>query len=147
MSVVCQTTLCAQLTTSPARAMQAPNGVWPCWMPSRAFSIARRMRSVSVTGQMYHASESEHRSGAESALLRMPRLLVEDRVLRPIFVIEVPPLKLVDRKTLGLHGAAQQAAMPACERRATGIIRVGALGHLVIQSDHLGGLAGSQVVQ
>src|SRR5882762_415786 len=130
MSMVSQTTLCVQLTTSPARAMQAPNGVWPCWMPSRAFSIARRMRSASVTGQMYHAgkiqimpenpnqgghAEVGRRQGTAHAFLRMPRLHVEDWILGPILVIEVPPLKIVDREALSFHGPAQEFAMPAGE--------------------------------
>src|SRR5579859_1758441 len=158
MSVVCQTTLCVQLTTSPARAMQEPNGVWPCWTPSRAFAIARRMRSPSVTGQMYHfgtsrvaleerGARSRRRWDVQCAARRLLRLHVEDRVLRPILEIEVPPLKLVDREAFGLHSAAQQFAMPAGERRAAGIIRIGTLGHLIVQSHHLGWLAGFQVVQ
>src|SRR5437899_1816282 len=151
MSMVSQTTLCVQLTTSPLRAMQAPNGVWPCWMPSRAFSIARRMRSASVTGQMYHdgkiqimlenhSAQSGHGRDTPCTLHNTPRLHVEDRVLGPILVIEMPPLKIVDRETLTLHGAAQQLAMPAGERRTAGIIRVRTLGHFVIEADHLGGL-------
>src|SRR5712671_3105187 len=98
MSVVRQTTLCVQLTTSLPRAMHAPNGVWPCRMPSRAFSIARRIRSASVTGQMYHAgngrialedrgARSEHRPDAQCAALRMPCLHIEDRIFGPIVVI------------------------------------------------------------
>src|SRR6476660_2262530 len=113
--MVCQTTLCVQLTASPARAMQAPNGVWPCRMPSRAFSIARRMRPASVTGQMYHGAQTKQGRDESCTLLRAPRLHVEDRVLGPILVIEVPPFKIVDGEALSFHSAAELQAMPAGE--------------------------------
>src|SRR5258706_8588272 len=87
---------------------------------------------------------SKRRWKPQCASLRMPRLHVQDRIFGPILVIEVPPLELVDREALGLHGPAQERAMPVGERRAAGVIRIRTFGHLVIESDHLGGLAGFQ---
>src|SRR5215467_8141688 len=156
MSIVCQTTLCVQLTTSPSRAMQAPNGVWPRSTPSCAFSIARRMKPASVTGQMLSRRTwpvivgTHNRAGCEVRSVissERPGPIVEDRVLRPIFIIEVPPLEIVNREALTLHGAAQQLTMPPGERRAAGIIRIRARGHLIIEAHHLGRLPGFQVVQ
>ena len=40
---------------------------------------------------------------------------VDDRILRPVAMVEVPPLDLVDREALGLHRPPQQLAMPALE--------------------------------
>src|SRR5436190_4423026 len=58
-------------------------------------------------------------------------------VALPIAVIEVPPLGLEDGESLFLHGGAQQVAAGALLGGAAGVVRVGALRHLVVDAGHL----------
>ena len=53
----------------------------------------------------------------------------------------------VDRETLFFHGLAQQGAASALLGRATGVVGIGAIGHLIVAAGHLHFLAGFQIVQ
>src|SRR5271163_3023453 len=75
------------------------------------------------------------------------KLDVQDRVFVPVFVIEVPPLMLVDGEALGFHGAAKQIAVPALERSAAGIIRERSRRHFIVRARHLDGLARGEIVE
>ena len=65
----------------------------------------------------------------------------------PILVVEVPPLVFVHGKTFGLHGAAEQIAMPALQGSAAEKRGKGARRHFVVQTWHFDGLTGSDVVE
>lgn len=58
-------------------------------------------------------------------------------ILPPVLEIEVPPLRVVHREAILLHGAAQQIAVVALQRRAAELIRTKAIRQLVITADHL----------
>lgn len=40
---------------------------------------------------------------------------IPDPIALPVFVVEVPPLRLVDREALGFHRLAQKRSMPALQ--------------------------------
>src|SRR6185312_5127765 len=71
---------------------------------------------------------------------------IEDRILAPVLEIEVPPFFFVNGKAFGVHGSAEQVAMPALPRRAAGIIGKRAIRELVVAADHFDRLAALQVV-
>src|SRR5579859_1308507 len=79
--------------------------------------------------------------------LKIFKLLVQDRILFPILIIEVPPLRRVDRESLLLHGFLQECAASAFLWRTAGIVRIGAFGHLIISAGHLHFCAGFQIVE
>src|SRR5947209_15566618 len=72
---------------------------------------------------------------------------VENRILLPVFVIVVPPLRLVDGEALGLHRGAQDVAQPTLFGRAARVRDVRALGHLVELAGHRDLAARLQVVE
>src|SRR5436190_10955510 len=72
---------------------------------------------------------------------------VQDRVLRPVFVVEVPPLGGINGKALAFHGSAKQIAAGAGFGVATGVVRIGALGKFVVAAGHLSFAAGLEVVK
>src|SRR5258707_11879823 len=59
----------------------------------------------------------------------------------------MPPLVIVDCEAFGLHGPAEEVAMPTLQGSAAGIIREGTLGHFIVYAGHLDGLGGFQIVQ
>ena len=72
---------------------------------------------------------------------------VQDWILLPVVEVEVPPLGFVNLKALGFHRSAQQIAMPSLQRSAAGIIRIRAVGCLVLSAHHLDRLLRFQVIQ
>src|SRR5712672_249285 len=59
----------------------------------------------------------------------------------------MPPLVIVDCEAFGLHGPAEEVAMPTLQGSAAGIIGKRARGHFVVGAGHLDGFAGFQIVQ
>src|SRR6202140_1477438 len=59
----------------------------------------------------------------------------------------MPPFKWINQKTLVLHRAPQQFALPSLQGRATWISGVGALRHLVIDANHLHWFPGCKFVK
>src|ERR1700733_5508796 len=87
-------------------------------------------------------------SHSEIALLtQILELHIQDRVTRPILVIEMPPLGRVDRKTLCHHNLPQQCAESAFISRSAGEIGISPSGHLVITTRHLHFFPRLQVIQ
>src|SRR5262245_45551920 len=72
---------------------------------------------------------------------------VEDGVSLPVFVIEVPPLEFINGEALRFHRLAQRLAHAALFIGPAGIVRVGALGHLVVAAGHLDLTARARVVE
>src|SRR5262245_5800734 len=62
---------------------------------------------------------------------------VEEGVFLPVFVVEVPPLEFINGEALRLHRLAQHLTHAALLQGPAGVIRVGALGHLVVAAWHL----------
>jgi hypothetical protein len=73
--------------------------------------------------------------------------LIDDRILFPVAIIEVPPLVLVDRESLGFHGRTQDLAVPPLERRSPRIPRIRSCGKLVVAADHRDRLSRRELVQ
>src|SRR5713226_9441452 len=82
-----------------------------------------------------------------SAVLQIFKLHIQDRILLPILVIEVPPLGGIDLESLFLHRLAQQSAAGSLVGGAAGVVGVGAAGHLVVSAGHLHLFAGLEVVE
>src|SRR5947199_6598491 len=61
---------------------------------------------------------------------------IADWIQAPVLVVEMPPLRLVHRESLRLHGVPQQVAVPTAERRRTGVQRIRSIRHLVIAAGH-----------
>src|SRR5712671_626113 len=59
----------------------------------------------------------------------------------------MPPLVIVDCEAFGLHGPAEEVAMPALQGSSAGIIGKRTRGHFVVSAGHLDGFAGFQIVQ
>src|SRR5438046_10762767 len=59
---------------------------------------------------------------------------VLDGVGLPVAVVEVPPLELVNRKTLGFHVPLQKVAQAALLRGSALVARIRPLGRLVVES-------------
>src|SRR5262245_17418537 len=72
---------------------------------------------------------------------------VADRVLAPVLVVEVPPLRFKNGEALGFHCPAQQVAVPSLEGSAARIIGKGTRRHFVVEAGHLHGLTRFQVKQ
>src|SRR5262245_20608955 len=72
---------------------------------------------------------------------------ISDSVFLPVLVIEVPPLSFVDSEAFRFHLPAQQVAVPTLQRCAAGIIRVSAVGRLVVSADHLDRFTGPEIVE
>src|SRR5262245_10252872 len=72
---------------------------------------------------------------------------VQDRILLPILVIEMPPFGFVDGKAFGFHRSPQEIALPALWRGAAGVGGIGAIRHFVVAADHGDGLTGLTIVQ
>src|SRR5580704_9200978 len=79
--------------------------------------------------------------GESLAGMQIFKLDVQDRIFVPVFVIEVPPLVLVNGEAFRFHGAAKQIAVPALERSAARIVGKGARRHFVIRAWHCDGFA------
>src|SRR4029453_18153670 len=62
---------------------------------------------------------------------------IQDRILRPILVVEVPPLVRLDGKTVAFHDGTEQIAFRARFGWAAAVVGVGAPGHLVVAARHL----------
>src|SRR5579872_1060015 len=123
--------------------MQAPNGVCPSKIPSLAFWIASRMKRAStwyVICRTCHSNTSHENSKSAG-------VYVQNRISGPVFVIEMPPFKLVNGKAFIFHGAAKQLAVPPGEGCAARIIGIRALGHLVVEPGHLDRLSGGEIVE
>src|SRR5262245_39337733 len=93
---------------------------------------------------------------SRSPALPLPRSLslfdlieadVEDGVSLPVFVVEVPPLEFINGEALRFHHLAQRLAHAALFRGPAGIVRRGALGHLVVDAGHLDFMARARVVE
>ena len=79
------------------------------------------------------------RFASAAGLASSPNLLeraIQDRVLRPVAIVEVPPLKLKNSEPLSLHRPAQELAVPARKRRAAGIVRIRARREFIIAAHH-----------
>src|SRR5689334_21431960 len=72
---------------------------------------------------------------------------VENGIVAPVRVVEMPPFVIVDGEAFGLHGAAKKIATPALEGSAAGIVGVGARRHFVVGAGHFDRLAGFQIVE
>src|SRR5262245_3196100 len=72
---------------------------------------------------------------------------VEDGVSLPVFVVEVPPLEFINGEAFRLHRLAQRLAHAALLLGPAGIVRIGALGHLVVAAGHLDLMARARVVE
>src|SRR5262249_36229586 len=72
---------------------------------------------------------------------------VEDGVSLPVFVVEVPPLEFIHGEALRFHRLAQRLAHAALLLGPAGIVRIGALGHLVVAAGHLDLMARARVVE
>lgn len=68
-------------------------------------------------------------------------------VVARVLVVEMPPLRFVDAKLLLLHDLAQQIAAAPLLGRTAPVIRVRPLRHFVVQTGHLHGLSGIDVVK
>src|SRR5580692_9094393 len=75
------------------------------------------------------------------------KLDVQNWILMPVFVIEVPPLVFLNGEAFRFHCAAKQIAMPALQRSSARIVRERSRRHFVISSRHLDSLAGSEIIE
>src|SRR5690606_19004515 len=103
---------CAEAVPPPTRTRRLRRSPPPGPRP-RASSLEplRRPTGVGCRG-------GQHRSRWPPGRRRRRDLLegdVEDRVRRPIPVVEVPPLPVVDAEALGLHRVTQHLAVPPLE--------------------------------
>src|SRR5262249_5193269 len=87
------------------------------------------------------------RSGEQDLFPQILKRPIQDRVLPPIAVVEVPPLGFKDFEAFGLHGAAQERAAPSLTAWAAEVVGVGAVGKLVVAGNHLDGFACFEVKQ
>ena len=62
---------------------------------------------------------------------------VHDGVPVPALIVEMPPLRGIDREPLGLHGGTQHVSVASRQWRAPRIVWVGARRHLVEAGGHL----------
>src|SRR2546427_8666455 len=72
---------------------------------------------------------------------------VENPILGPILEIEMPPFRLGDGESLGLHGFTQQIPKGGRFRRSTRIRGKGALREFIISAGHLHLRAAGQLEQ
>src|SRR6267142_2016400 len=72
---------------------------------------------------------------------------IQDRVLLPVLVVEMPPFGFVDGEAFGFHGAAKQITVPALERGAAGIVGERSRRHFIVGAGHLDGLAAGEIVK
>ena len=72
---------------------------------------------------------------------------IQDWILLPVLVVEVPPLIWIDAEAFCLEGPSKQFAMPALQRRSTGIKRVGPLRHFIVATRHDDRGSGLQIVK
>src|SRR6187431_958824 len=62
---------------------------------------------------------------------------VEDRVLRPVLVVVVPPFGGIDGEALRFHGRAQELTPRPRVRGPARVVGIRALRHLVVRARHL----------
>ena len=82
---------------------------------------------------------SNARSDEQGIFILVANLLkadVHDRVLLPIFVIEVPPLLRIDSETFFFHGLEQYRAFRPLLTGSPGIVGVSAFRHFVVPAGH-----------
>src|ERR1035441_6494224 len=88
----------------------------------------------------------QHLYNPRASLSKIFELHIEDWVLFPILIVEVPPLLGVNLEILFFHGLAQKSTASALLGRATGVVGKGAIGHFVVATGHLHFLARFQIV-
>src|ERR1044071_413169 len=105
-------------------------------MPTRCVFIpARRQRTAKL---LWRALVPRRRA---RRFANLGEADVEDAIRLPIFVVVMPPLRLVDGEAYGLHRRAQQVTQASRFTRAALIVDVRALAHLVVLGRHLNDLA------
>src|SRR5215470_12897448 len=113
----------------------------------RTSSNASRCRCLRVTTSYCARRHRAAFSIGSSGLRDLSETNIEDWVLLPIFVVEVPPLGFVNGEAFRFHCGAQQIAMPALQRSTARIIWISTIGRLVVSAHHLDGLLGLQIVK
>src|SRR5689334_22349882 len=72
---------------------------------------------------------------------------VEDRVLAPVFVIEMPPFRFVHGEIFAFHDLAQQVATLRFILGPTLVVGIRAFGHFIVAARHLHFPASLQIIE